>query len=273
MRKKIYVERANPGNLMFRLMFAEHLRRLIPNSVITGASLPELGIILADERPGSGLRLVGQQEIDVPKLVADLQNSDAEGVVLDCYAQRLEYFEKDWPFLTGWFHSFAGGQVIEPDELLIHVRAGDILKGIHAHYPPVPMSYYRRLIESTGLKPVFSGQTRPSYYADALRGSFPDAKFLAGNSWLDDFQTARNAENIVVSVSTFSWLAAWLSETAKRIYLPELGLFNPQQATDVDLSPRNDPRYVFERFPIQHFVASPDQIAAALADPDGPGGR
>lgn len=267
MRKKIYVEKANPGNLMFRLMFAEHLRRQIPGSIITGASMPEWGILLHDDMPSSGIKIGGVQRVDVPKLVQDLTTSNLEGVVVGCYAQRLEYFQSNRDHFTVLFRSLSGGQVIYPDELAIHVRAGEILQGVHEGYPIVPIAYYRRLIESTGLRPVFMGQTRPSFYVDALRKSFPEARFIAGNHWLDDFQTARNAENIVISVSTFTWLAAWLSETAKRIYMPELGLFNPLQFHDVDLSPRNDPRFVFERFPIHRFRATPEQIAAALHDP------
>lgn len=119
----------------------------------------------------------------------------------------------------------------------------------------------------TGLKPVFTGQTGPSFYADALRRSFPEARFLRGNSWLDDFQTTRNAHNIVVSVSSFVWLAAWLSQTARRIYVPQLGLLNPEQRPDVDLVPRHDERFIHERFPVEKYTASREQLLGALVDP------
>jgi hypothetical protein len=52
-------------------------------------------------------------------------------------------------------------------------------------------------------------------------------------------------------VSTFSWLAAWLSD-AEQIFMPLSGLLNPMQSTDVDLAPLNDPRYRFFLFPINY---------------------
>jgi len=266
--KKIYVEPANVGNLMFRLMFAEHLRRQVPGSIITGAGIPEWGLLLPDGRPRRHIRLDPPgNAVDVAAVVRSIQDPGCDGVVLNSYGLRLEYFEHSRDLFLSLFQTTTGGQVTEPDELVIHVRAGDILGGVHPDYNPVPISYYRSLVERTGLKPVFSGQTGPSVYMDAIRGAFPNARFLRGNHWLDDFQTTRNARNIVISVGTFSWLAAWLSETAERIYLPRLGLLNPLQRPDVDLCPVNDSRYIFEDFPIEKYEATPGQIGRIIADP------
>jgi hypothetical protein len=266
--KKLYVERANAGNLMFRMMFAEHLRRHIPDSMITGASIPEWGILLSDDRPENPVKLepiVGR--VEIADVVDAVGRPGCDGVVIGYYGMRLEYFAAYRDMFQALFQTTTGGQFTEPDELVMHVRAGETLGGIHGDYNPVPISYYRALVERTGLRPVFTGQTRHSFYADALRQSFPDARFLSGNHWIDDFQTTRNAQNIVVSVSSFVWLAAWLSQTAKRIYMPQLGLLNPLQRPDIDLSPTDDPRYVFEPFPVEKFGATPDQLLRAIADP------
>lgn len=265
--KKLYLERANVGNQMFRMMFAEYLRRRIPNAVITGASIPEWGILLNDDPPSRGTKVVPPgHNVDIPRLVETIVQPDCDGAILGNFAMRLEYFEANRDMFVAMFQTSAGGQATYPDELVIHVRAGDILGGIHGDYNLVPISHYRRLVESTGLKPVFTGQTKPSFYSDALRKAFPNARFLAGNHWLDDFQTTRNAHNIAISVSSFVWLAAWLSQTATRIYMPLLGLFNPEQRPDVDLIPRNDSRYIFTQFPVEKFNGSPEQIARVLAD-------
>ena len=269
MRKKLYLEPANPGNLMFRLMFAEHVRRQVPGAVITGASLPEWGILLADDRPKNPVKVGAGNRFDVPGLIKMLNDPDCDGAVLSNFGLRLKFFERNRNHFTQLFQTTTGGQVTEPDELVIHVRAGDILTGLHEDYSPVPIAYYRRLVESTGLKPVFNGQTRGSYYSDALRKAFPNARFLSGNHWIDDFQTTRNVENIVIGVSSFIWLGAWLSETAKQIYMPQLGLFNPQQRPDVDLAPKGDPRYIFEQFPVEKFKGTKEQIMRLLADSTG----
>jgi hypothetical protein len=148
---------------------------------------------------------------------------------------------------------------------VVSVRSNEILTGLHRDYNLVPVSYIRRIVAHSGLRPVFSGQTHPNFYTDALRASFPQARFLAGNHWLDDFQTLRNARNIVLSVSSFAWLAAWFSQTAERIYMPLLGIYNPAQRPDIDLLPLDDLRYVFEEMPVEPFTASDEQMARIVA--------
>ena len=64
----------------------------------------------------------------------------------------------------------------------------------------------------------------------------------------------------MLSVSTFAWLAAWLSK-AVQIHLPVCGLFNPMQVPDVDLLPITDPRYTFHLFPLTYAV-SPGLVRA-----------
>jgi hypothetical protein len=261
-RLQLFLPQANPGNLIFRYMFAHYLRESIPYAVLTGASIPELGVTLPiSTRPRNPYLLPYVQEMDIESIMmATLKDSSIDGIELHCWAQRLEYFEEKRDKFSAMFTSSTGGQVIYPDEILVSVRAGEILHAIHPHYWPVPISYLRRVIAQSGLRPVFSGQTRPSWYADALRAAFPDARFLAGNHWLDDFQTLRNAENIVLSVGTFAWTAAWLSTTAKRIYMPLLGFLNRDQCPDVDLYPKHDDRYVVERFIPERYLATPEQI-------------
>jgi hypothetical protein len=56
-----------------------------------------------------------------------------------------------------------------------------------------------------------------------------------------------------LSVSTFSWLAAWLSH-ASTIFMPLTGFYNPFQDRDVDLVPLDDSRYKFDLFPINYAV-------------------
>ena len=94
------------------------------------------------------------------------------------------------------------------------VRAGEIVDGAFGHYPLTPVAFYAELVERTGLRPVFMGQTEPNAYTDRLRQQFPDAQFLASLGPERDFALIRRSKNIVVGVSTFVWLAAWLSHAA-----------------------------------------------------------
>lgn len=78
---------------------------------------------------------------------------------------------------------------------------------------------------------------------------------------MTDFAALRNSKNIVVSVSTFSWLAAWLSN-ADRIFMPLTGFYNPAQYSRAHLIPSGDPRYVYYQFPINYAVKDEDIEAA-----------
>ena len=63
----------------------------------------------------------------------------------------------------------------------------------------------------------------------------------------------RRSKNIIPAISTFSWLAAWLSD-ADTIYYPLSGFLNPIQSEDVNLFPRGDRRYRLYLFPINHAI-------------------
>ena len=97
------------------------------------------------------------------------------------------------------------------------------------------------------------GQTGHNAYTDRLRRMFPNAPFLETRGPVRDFETIRQSKNILVGVSTFVWLAAWLSE-ADNIHLAVSGLFNPMQSPVVDLLPFGDPRYRFHLFPLNYAV-------------------
>ena len=90
----------------------------------------------------------------------------------------------------------------------------------------------------------FPGLACPSPYTDALRRRYRDARFLPVSSPAADFQTLRCARRLVLSISSFAWLAAWLSESATAIHLPVAGLFDPRRGRQ-NLLPLGDPRYRF----------------------------
>jgi hypothetical protein len=70
---------------------------------------------------------------------------------------------------------------------------------------------------------------------------------------MGDFDMIRQASNIAVGVSTFVWLAAWLSH-ADNIFMTVSGLLNPMQAIRNDLLPLGDARYHFWLFPLNYGV-------------------
>ena len=134
-------------------------------------------------------------------------------------------------------------------------------KGLARPYPLTPVEFYADIVEATGLIPVFVGQTAPNLYTDRLRARFPQGVFLETGDVVLDFQTIRQAKNIAFGVSTFGWLAAWLSH-ADRIFMAVNGLFNPMHYWLADLLPFGDARYRFYLFPINYPVPLEHHAAA-----------
>ena len=259
-QKSIYVAGAPTGNLMFRIMFAHRLQEFLPGSPISGISMPEWDIKSRSlERPKRPVSAGEGHRIDVEDVVRRAKAANCDGVEVFCYAQRLEYFERKRKYFMKLFSSVVEGTTTTSQEIVFNVRTGDIVDGGHPDYMPVPIGHYRKLLKETGLRPVFVGQLSPGWYTDALRAEFPEARWLESGNWLHDFQTIRHASVIAISVSTFSWLAAWLSPTAKKIYFPVLGFFNPIQRPDVDLMPRRDDRYEYRLFPIVKYRGELEQ--------------
>ena len=72
---------------------------------------------------------------------------------------------------------------------------------------------------------------------------------MISQSVLKDFEFIRRASKVVLSMSTFSWWAAWLSD-ATRIYFPEIGLFHPTLPKEGRyLEVDDDDRYIKIRLP------------------------
>jgi hypothetical protein len=147
------------------------------------------------------------------------------------------------------------------DVLLVNVRGSEILEAIHPEYTVVPVDFYRDLVTETGLRPVFLGQVDgDSHYLRSLRAAFPNEEFVSSRGAIADFSAIAKSKNIVSAVSTFSWLAAWLSE-ADRVFMPLSGFCNPFQYPTANLIPENDPRFIFYLFPENRAV--PDELIAA----------
>ena len=162
-----------------------------------------------------------------------------------------------------------------PDEILLNVRAEEILKARHPDYGPIPVGFYHAVLRETGLRPVFMGQLGEDSYSQLLRRSFPKARFLPSQGVRGDFDAMRRARHLALSVSTFSWAAGWLSQ-AESVHVPVLGFFNPAQRPDIALLPRGESRFRCYGFAPRLWKASPEQIAELeslpppeLLTPDG----
>ncbi|WP_439594744.1 hypothetical protein [Falsiroseomonas sp.] len=258
---------AGLGNMMFQHMFAVALARRVPGAVLTGKPLRDWGIrppVLP--LPARHLKVVGHK-LNLDRLAYVLRTGLVQGVETNALGMRMELLDP----LEEVRNLFRAGPCRDPgfgpEDLVINVRGAEIIGGVHKDYRPLPIAFYARLVAETGRHPVFLGQLGEDAYSSALRTRFPDATFLPSRGAMEDFAALRAARHLVVSISSFSWLAAWLSE-AETIHLPLAGMFHPQQRPDVDLLPVSDARYRFHRFPVAPWTATPEEMDLLLAGPE-----
>ncbi len=250
----------NLGNRMIQYMAALSLAARVPGARLVQVHLPEWGIQIppcATDVPRS--LVVEDPALPLDRLADALQQGALDRVDIRTYAQRMANFLPPGDY-RGTFRtpsvSGAGS-----GELLCNIRQGDILDAHHPDYVLIPLDFYASLMEDTGLSPVFLGQLDDTPYMAALRQRFRTARYVPSQGAVADFAYIRASCHIVPAISTFSWLAAWLSE-AETVHLPVLGLFNPAQSPSTDLLPFDDPRYRFTQFP-HHYAVPVAGFAAA----------
>lgn len=251
--------RGGLASRMIQYMVARKFQSLVPGCRIANVALPEWGI----GHPTLGLAQPAEAAAQHHALDTNLADRVRTGVVhcvvYSGFGHRLENF----PDVETCRTLFATPAVVPPllDEhcLACPLGSADAPEDSGPFYPLTPAEYYAEIAAETGLRPVFIGQA-PAPYVAHLRAHFPRAEFLAGGT-LQDFVTVMRAKHIVIGVSTFAWLAAWLSR-AERIFMPVSGAFHPLQYSFVDLLPFGDTRYSFNLFPI-NYAAPLEHLAAA----------
>jgi hypothetical protein len=245
----------NLGNQMFQYMVALKVQGAVPSLRISGYDLPDWGLSALLEQPSA----VHPPVLVEGKILARglleflLRTERMPSVLVPALPLRMQHL-LDRKTYGEVFEPPIATQVVEYDSdcIVVNIRAAEILGDVHPDYAPVPLSFINTVLERTSAHPVFVGQIGNDPYSRSIRERWPDATFRPSEGALADFETLRRSTNLVVSVSTFSWLAAWLSR-AQSIHMPVAGLFNPAQRPDVDLLPVDDERYTFYEFPVRRW--------------------
>jgi hypothetical protein len=252
---------------MMQLMFALAVQQLARSPVeIEGYDLPEWGLTKPSSlSSGSSAPTVGDATARALTLARLIDRYRPSRIDLSYIIQRASNYLPAAGY-KGWFPTLLGeGTEVSDSELLIHVRLGDVKTYSHPMYGPLPISYYRYLINFTGLSPVFIGEIDTSDYCIALRGAFPNAKFLPAGVIRDDFQTIRRARCIALAISSFSWVAAYLSD-AQNIHMPICGWFDYREHPHIDMLPRRDARFVYHEIPAPVWRSRYSDFRAVGAD-------
>jgi len=132
----------------------------------------------------------------------------------------------------------------DEDYLVINLRLSTA--GKHRDYTPIPHKFYKKIIEETKLIPVFMGETQDSNIMSCVKTNFPTARIEkhSKNPYYD-FELLRQAKNKCISVSSFSFLAAYFSENNTKIHMPVIGMYSPSQRKDLNFINENDKRFIY----------------------------
>lgn len=260
----------NIGNRMFQYVWLRRLQQHLLNSEIFGADILDF-VPKSDSFAGSGtsIHIDGGHFYPFDTMAKLIVQNGIRCLRFGGYVQRLEYLG-DVEDVRGMFSlpqpsDDARFQLLTSDRYITCVvRANEILRAIHPDYPPTPVSFFRAAVEESGRIPVLMGQTSSNFYADAIREMFPDCIVYDHVSPLEDFRFITHSTNVAIAVSTFAWMAAYLSRKARRIYLPMFGILNPKQRPDLQLLPQDDARYRFAEFEPMRWTRDDSQTAYVL---------
>lgn len=253
--------RGGTANQLLQFMLAKNIERVLGDVHVTGCHIPEWGLSAATENNDDKaveLSLTGNY-IYHEDVVNIIRKGLASKIVLKGHSFRISNYAPPefYRSIIGSTCETAAGY--GPGYVVFHIRGGDILTPAHQDYYPIPFSYIDAVLNNTSSTPVFVGQLEDSYYAEKLRQRHPEAIFSKPQTAIEDFETLRKSSEIAVSISSFAWLAAWLSH-ATTIHLPVAGMLNPLQRPDIDLLPLDDMRYKFYRFDQFKWNATPSDI-------------
>jgi hypothetical protein len=251
------------GNRMFEAMLAHSLAARIEGLAVTGAPLPEWGLRPPKLPLPEPHVAIGGHRVDVARLRHLLESGAARGIESRALGFRMDLLP-DRAAAATLFPAAAAEGLDCGEALVVSIRAAEVLGPRHPSYRPLPLALYERLIAATGREAVFLGQLGEDAYTAALRARFPRARFIPSQGPMADFATLRRARHLCLSISSFAWLAGWLSG-AETTHLPLAGMYHPAHRPEIDLLPTDDPRYRFHLLGPEPWGGTPSELAEAMA--------
>lgn len=183
--------------------------------------------------------------VDIPSLTTG-RNSDQK-IVLNGFFQRYEYYKNHKDKIKKWFELERKDIGQTENDIIMHIRLGDNVSSFEKGNPfTMPVEYYQKALENSNFNKLYICTDSPDH--DFIKEFSKYNPIITAQSAINDFKILRSFNKIVMSQSTFSWWAAWLSE-AVEIYTPvpksgnnklinEWSIGRPDIATFVDDEPR-----------------------------------
>ena len=162
---------------------------------------------------------------------------------------------------------FSNESLRSGNTLTIHIRCkeSDTQSNLpdNPDYPMLPFSFYEKIISSEKWDEIFVVAAKDKDpFVQKLKIKY-NAKVISQNP-LNDFLFLMQSSNIVLSVSTFAWTAAYLS-SAKKVFYPRTGMFLNKSPLREDLELKEDKRFrIFDVSTPNPWTASTKQIEEML---------
>jgi hypothetical protein len=120
-------------------------------------------------------------------------------------------------------------KTLEPlgeDELIIHIRSGDIIVNeLHGHYLIPPMSYYTNYIESNKYRKIYIlAENTYNTCIEMLKNKYDNIEFEL-RDLNTDIGLVLRARNIMMTVGSFVPSLMWLTTNTKNIIYPHYDAF------------------------------------------------
>jgi hypothetical protein len=172
-------------------------------------------------------------------LISDSYNG--EPIILSGYYQDYRYYKGRKSFVSGLLRRLSQYPLeITPgkNDIVLNYRGTDLA------WAQMPLNYYRWILDKEQFDKLWIVTEDPNHKTVLrLLDRYPGE--VLSNGPINDLKFVMSAKKIIMTVSTFCWMAAWLSD-ADRIYFP-LGSPYPlfDKENDRRLIVIDDHRYVY----------------------------
>ena len=200
------------------------------------------------EKSGAGthfiariIRKLGLTSVFYPKYIKELESiryvskidECTSGSYLEGYWQNPQYFEEYKKVLCEDFEPVESisatairwlEKIKNSESVSLHVRRGDYVENAHTNsvHGVCSLEYYRKAIahvQQTIETPAFYIFSDDIHWCKDNFGFINNANFVDDtNTAIDDLILMKNCKANIIANSTFSWWAAWLSNTEITIY-------------------------------------------------------
>ena len=239
------------GNNMFQYCFGRILAEELGYELIANPIMgfDETGKKVNGKRVEGHPPSLGFHEVDVDNL---LSLDPPQPIFLDGFYQRYEYYKDHKEKIKKWLQIDNHDVGQSDKDIIIHMRLGDNVTTLDPENPFImPFAYYEKALQNTTYDRLFicsDPETIDSKYIKQFEKYNPI--ILKGDT-LTDFRSLKSFKKIIISQSTFSWWAAFLSDADEVFFpLPEKGtarLINEWSdgRPDIDLVVSDEPRYKY----------------------------